>query len=387
MVPDVLGTEPPGRRPGSATRRRWIAGGLAVAVALTAFVLASRSEPAPRVRVAPPPSPSPAATPPEPTWLPGEQVAALGGTVRWAYALVFSCRPAGCEHRLLRRSQLVDEPVWSELTNLPAVPVPGGLPADLVTAGESTVAVVDRSRARAWVSDDGGSRFREVAVRPGPAVATVPDGLTAELGRCTGCQGQVGVFDPATGLRRRLATQPPLDPPPTAFSDAGLSMWAASSTENRITIARSEDRGRTWRTSSLPQTTPLRGTLHLATSGGGDVRFLVAESLDRRFPAQVWISLGAATTWRAVRSDPDIRAVDGVVIASDHLVVASGGRLFAEREGQIQAVRPPRGQALPPVDVLGVGSGMVLARVSRGSLAAVVSSDPEVEWRVETLPT
>lgn len=381
-MPDVLGTEPPGRRPPSALRRRWLAGGVAVVLAAGAFVLAGRSEPEPR-RSAPPTA---TATPQlRPTWIPGDEVRALGGTGRWAYALLASCRPEGCRYRLARRDSLADDHAWLELTRLPTKPDPDGLsPADLVTSGEDTVAVVGRSGASAWVSDDGGINFRRVGVLPGRAVPAVPPDLTAALGRCAGCQGRIGVFDPATGRRSRLAEQPPLDPPPTAFADSGDALWAASASVTRITVATSTDRGRTWRTSSLPQTTPLRGDLHLAA--GGPAAYLVAESLDRRFPARVWVSRGTTAAWRDVPSDPGLRGeVTGAVAAGDQLVVSAGGRLFSEVGGRIRPVGTPAGRPIPPVDGLAVGDGRVLARVAHGPPAVVVADGDG--WELEALPT
>jgi hypothetical protein len=312
-------------------------------------------------------------------------VLGTAGNSSWTYALLGSCRATGCTYRLARRDPFGVRPAWLPLRNLPSPPDVDGRSAELVALGEDTVAVLEKSKGRGWVSDDGGIHFRAIAVLPGRALPAVPAGLTPELGGCAGCAGQVGVFDPATGRRGRLAVQPPLTPPPSTFAESGGVLWAASATRRAITVAVSTDRGRTWRTRTLPASAPRSGAPLLVADGSR--AYLVLDRPDGRPEAQVWVTASPTAPWRRLEGDQRMQSVTGAVVAGDSLLVCADGGFFRQRGGRIAPVTPPAGGSMPFVDGLATGApSVVVAHIAYARGSILVSSDGGETWQVEALP-
>ncbi|HEY6748185.1 MAG TPA: hypothetical protein VI357_21015 [Mycobacteriales bacterium] len=304
-------------------RRRLIAGGSAVLVAAAALLAgpADRDPAPPR----PPVTPSPAAAPP--VGSAPDQVVDVSVGSDSLYALVGSCagpeQARECSYRLLTQTR------GGRWTRVPLpLPPPGsgnGFSARLLLTGADTVTVVDDLRGRAYVTE-GGTPVAVLELRDGPPLpAGMPAGLVPEL-----LGGRVTVLDPATGLRRPLATQPQLEVAPRGVVAGPLGdLWAVADPGLRVLVGHSSDGGRTWRTGTVPGLRPGPGLLQLVPGQDGSV-YLIAGRDGPSGPgglelAELWWQPGTGGSWRRVSGRPGPRSVGSAVPGRSGLLVTEGG--------------------------------------------------------------
>jgi hypothetical protein len=292
-------------------RRRLTAGGSAVLVAAVAL-LASRADPdPPRSPTEPPVARSPATTPP--AWSPPEQVVDVAVGSDSLHALLGSCagpeQARECSYRLMAQTR------GGRWTRVPlALPPPeagAGFAARLLLTGGDTLSVVDEPRGQVYVSKDA-APFAVHQVRDGPPLAAgMPAGLVPEL-----VAGRVTVLDPATGLRRPLATQPPLGTVPRdvvagPFGD----LWAVAQSGRGVAVGHSSDGGRSWDTTAVPGLRSGLGLLRLVPGQDGAVYLLggrEGRSGVRLELAELWRHPGAGGTWSRIGIRPGPRSVGSV---------------------------------------------------------------------------
>ncbi|MFL6130645.1 MAG: hypothetical protein ACJ73E_16480 [Mycobacteriales bacterium] len=330
--PDVAGSGPvlradvpvqeQARVAAAARRRRWrlTAGGSAVLVAAAAL-LASRADPDPARPAAGRAVTQSRPAVPLPGSPPGQVVDVAVGSDS-LYALLGSCagpeQARECGYRLMAQTR------GGRWTRVP-VPLPPreggtGFAARLLLSGSDTLTVVDEPRGQAYVSE-GGAPFVVRRVRDGPALtAGMPAGLVPEL-----VAGQVTVFDPATGLRRPLAAQPPLETVPRdvvagPFGD----LWAVAERGLRVAVGHSSDGGRSWRTAAVPGLRPGLGLLRLVPGQDGTVYLIggrQSQSGMRVELAELWRHPGAGGTWSRVAARPRPRSVGSVAAGRSALLL------------------------------------------------------------------
>lgn len=200
------------------------------------------------------------------------------------YALAGACvATPTCGYRLLGW----DGDRW---TSTPlAIPRTAEVPGRVLATGRY-LTVLDGSEPGAYVSTDGGRTFRTRPARTGPPLDAVPAGLVAELG-----ERGVGVFDPATGAWRPLATQPMTGLRSVAAT--GRTVRAVARQGTALVVATSTDAGRTWTRATVTRVPYRTPELALVPAADGSADLVVTRPLAAGEPgvAAIWHS---GPTWR-----------------------------------------------------------------------------------------
>jgi hypothetical protein len=384
-VADVLSGGPaPG--PGRPRRRVLVAGG--VAVAAVAALLAVRStpgapepRPTPTVRAAPTGGEGTPA-PPVPTPVGESAVVSVAVGRRHAYALVAECDRAAvraCAYRLHRRE--LDAAAWGVLPlRMESRSTVGVFPV-VTVSGDDVVTVVESPGGRVYSSLDG---FTPHQLAGGPALESVPaDGIL-----CTTCRGEVTVLEPATGRLRPLRAQP-------AFADGQLQsaqqrgrvLWAVSSGRTGVQAAVSVDRGRSWRTQSVP-IAPNIADLQLVVGPGGSAYLLcltLAPGGGSRL-AGVWTVGAPGRRWTRLPG-PVPRGVRSALVSERGLLIADfGGTVWELRDDGSFGSLPDPGPTRPAD--LAAGGGALVVATPRGGIPdplVLTSADGGDSWQSELL--
>jgi hypothetical protein len=160
----------------------------------------------------------------------------------------------------------------------------------------------------------------------------MPAGLVPEL-----LGGRVTVFDPATGWRRPLATQPRLETVPRDVVAGPLGdLWAVAEPGLRVVVGHSADGGRSWRTAAVPGLRPGFDLLRLVAGQDGAVYLIggrEGSSAARVELAELWRQPGAGGTWSRVGARPRPRSVGSVA-------PGRSGLLFTEETGTLWRLSP-----------------------------------------------
>ncbi|HEY6744211.1 MAG TPA: hypothetical protein VI357_00705 [Mycobacteriales bacterium] len=373
----VSGSARPPSRPSRPSRRR-LAGVAAVLVA-GVVVLAARADgdpPAPRA-VPAPVVPPPAGVVRPPPYLVFD-VTVAGDRV---YALARVCgKTRTCGYRLLAFAS-------GRWTSTPlAVPRTAEVPGRLLVTGQS-LAVLDGSVPGAYVSTDGGRTFRTRPARTGPPVPAVPDGLVAELG-----ERGVGVFDPATGAWRPLATQPMTGLRSVAAT--GRTLRAVARQGTALVVATSTDAGRTWTRATVTRVAYRTPELALVGAADGSAYLVVTRPLAAGEPgvAAIWHS---GPTWTqsadflqqggsTPRFSNAVATPTGGVLLADGL---TGGVLAYDTGREVLAV-PPGGTGDPPLIpyLLRSDAAGTVAAVTADGGHLLLRRSTDVSWTVVPLP-
>jgi hypothetical protein len=373
--PDLL--ESGSARPPSRTGQRRLVGIAAVlALAATVIVLAARASGHPEDRATPAPVPvaAPVARPPN-YYL--YDTAVADGRV---YALAGFC-VGHCGYRLLSW----DGTRWSSTPM--TVPASSVSPGRLLVTGRY-LAVLDGTRPGAYVSTDGGRTFGARPARTGSPIAAVPTGLVADLG-----DGGVGVFDPASGLRRPLRTQPM--PEVRSVTALGRTLYAVARDGTALVVAASTNAGRSWRritVTRVPYRTP---ELALVPGMDGAAYLIVTRPLPAGEPGVVQVWRNAGPRWtrlvdysRSISSTPKfstaVGAPNGGILMADG---AAGGQLLYDTGRSVNFQLPAGVAGDPPLipTVLRRGGDTVAAITADGG-HLLVRHDHDAAWTVIPLP-
>lgn len=195
---------------------------------------------------------------PSGTDLPGSSVAVDFARDGSGFALLAECGKTRCRQRVavldkgadawrLGRSPLADVAVEHGITATLRVLGPGRA---LITEG------VWPPSDRTWFTSDGGRHWRQGSARPSGTTPILPEGVTL-VEDCTrmdqegnSCEhSRVLTALPTTGEFRALATQPPLKAPviPAGQTEDLVFASGRDPRSDRVALAVSEDKGRSWR--------------------------------------------------------------------------------------------------------------------------------------------
>jgi hypothetical protein len=364
----------------SPTRVRLRGRALIVAVVVLAglaVLLAARSSGRPAAAPARPPAAAvqaPAVRPPDYYVY---DAAVAGGRV---YALAGFC-VGRCGYRLL----IWDGTGWSS-TRM-TVPISSASPGRLLLTGKY-LTVLDGTRPGAYVSRDGGRSFGFTSGRTGSPVAAVPGGLVADLGG-----GGVGVFDPATGVRHPLRTQPL--PDVRSVATVGHTLYAVARQGPGLVVAASTDAGRSWRRTTVVRVPYRTPELALVPGADGSAYLIVTRTLPAGEPGvvQVWRNTGRAWTRLvdysgSIRSTPKFTSAvgdpaGGILLADG----SAGGQLLYDTGRSVNFQLPAGAAGDPPLvpTVLRRGGDTVAAITADGA-HLLLRHDHDAAWTVLQLP-
>jgi hypothetical protein len=365
------------RSPSRPSRRRLT--GLAAALVLIAGVvlLAARAggDP-PAIRAAPAPVATVVPRPP-PYFV--YDVSLANGHL---YALAGLCvTTRTCGYRLLAW----DGDRW---TSTPlAVPRAAEVPGRLLVIGKY-LAVLDGSTPGAYVSTDGGRTFRTRPARTGPPVDAVPAGLVAELG-----ERGVGVFDPATGAWRALATQPMSGLRSVAAT--GRTVRAVARQGTALVVATSTDAGRTWTRATVTRVPYRTPELALVPDADGSADLVVTRPLAAGEPgvAAIWHS---GPTWTLAtdfqqqggstpRFSNAVATLTGGVLLADG---STGGVLAYDTGREVSLAVPPGAEGDPPLipAILRTNGAGMVAAITADGWHVLLRLGTDVSWTVVRLP-
>ncbi len=370
-----------------------------LAVAAIVVTLAGRSG----LRVEAGPTPTPAAPTPAPAVRTQVVVDLVAGRVRM-YALLGVCDsgPSGgpCEYRLMARD--VGGGGWRRWPlPMPAVKDRGGLSARLLLTGTDLLTVIDDLRETEYVlgeteyvlGDDGNS-VTVHGIGVGAPVDAVPTGLVAEY------DGRLFVLDPPWGVRRALASQPPISPVRAVATGDDGTIWVAGQTAAGVVAAASIDRGRSWRALPVRGLRPDLGRLQLVPMSGRRGAYLLGErdelpDVKSEF-SELW-QIGdparPGATW--TRATPVIRPRS----AGSAVGTSDGGLLVEEDEGGVWRLEPGgtmrrlpdpvvAGHAVDPLNLRRGPGRTVLAQPAAdlGETVVLVSERDGEGWRALVIP-
>lgn len=298
------------------------------------------------------------------------------------YALVDDCpTPGRCEVKLL--ASTTEGRSWLER------PLPGRRPEAAVarqwslrvSGSDDQISVEDPA---AGVIHVGTTSFTTVEVVDGRPVARVPAGRESmvELCRDPRCPSPVlRYLEPRTGVRSRLATQPPF--PPAVLSVVGSQLWVAGSdsTTGRYEVAVSTDDGAHWRSVTLPDDfMPGPALIRLTAAPEQDLAWFGLVYPRASGPdavADLWTVPDPATGDRPLRVRPD-RAVDqdgAVGLRDGRYAVAGGTPAVVGPDGSVRTA--PDGGAPTPGRFLQWGPHLLVV-----AEAAHPAADPETVLRL-----
>jgi hypothetical protein len=250
------------------------------------------------------------------------------------------------------------------------------------------LAVLDGTRAGAYVSTDGGRTFGSRSGRTGSPIAAVPTGLVADLGT-----GGVGVFDPASGLRRPLRAQPM--PEVRSVTAVGGALYAVARAGTALVVAASRDAGRSWRRTTVlrvPYRTP---ELALVPGADGAAYLVVTRPLPAGEPGvvQVWRNPGRG--WArlvdystSISSTPKFTTAvgepNGGILLADG---TAGGQLVYDTGRSVSFQLPGGAAGDPPLvpTVLRRGGDTIAAITADGG-HLLLRHAHEAAWTVLPLP-
>ncbi|CAA9257982.1 MAG: hypothetical protein AVDCRST_MAG41-2268 [uncultured Corynebacteriales bacterium] len=367
----MLDTGPP-RRP---TRRRWVTTAGALVLAVVAAVLAARSTTGRSADPAPAPARRPVLV-----------SVAVGPAAVYALAARCDGTVPACDYQLHRRAAGADrwDPVPWRIG-----PLAGAGPAPTVTvSGAGAVTVVTAiDPPQVLRSTDDGRTVVSRPLRPGPPVAALPADGVLRIEPCDGCADRLTVVEPATGLARPLATQPPLGRYVLRSVDrAGDVVWAVAVDRRSTAGAVSTDGGRSWR--AVPVPGPSSPNQQLRVLAGADGSAWLVAGPYTGGPAQQFTGVrridGPAGRWRQVdRSGPQtVRSV----------LAGRRGLLLVETNGAVWRLPPggrfarlPEAAPYRPGDLV-AGPGPILASISPDDATGrivLLSDDEGGTWRAE----
>ena len=237
-------------RPGGGQSGRRALVVLAVLAAVAGVVAVSRAglRDAPPSASSPTPAPTPAGTP-----VRGRVLTYAAGEAR-IFALVRSCTGTTCGVRLVTSGN--EGYTWQE----GALPFPAATAARAAAGWRLTVAGPDdrltiEDARTLRTSYDAGRTFSRLPISDGAPVERVPSNQEpfARLCRAPRCaRPAVEFLQPRTGVRGRLAHQPPF--PPAALTVEGSQLWTAGvdPRTRRWAVAVSTDDGASWDPVVLP---------------------------------------------------------------------------------------------------------------------------------------
>lgn len=380
-----------GAPPGPGRPRRWAVVAGAVVLAGAAALLAVRSTPGRPDASPSPTTSSPAPEPPappdggaEPVGVPAVVSVAVGR--RHAYALVADCDSGAvqaCAYRLHRRD--VDGAGWTLLPARLETRSTLGVQPTVTVSGDDVVTIVEGTAGRV-VSSAAGGPFTEHQASTGPPIDEFPaDGVL-----CVLCPGPVTVLQPATGRLRPLRSQP-------AFAgrvlrsvqQRGRVLWAVATGRAGTVGAVSVDRGRTWRTSTVPVSPDIDG-LELVIGPGGN-GYLLCTTLDRDRGTDrlsgVWTVDAPGRSWRRLPG-PVPRGVRSALAGDRGLLIADlGGTVWQLRSDGRFVSLPDPGRTRPAQ--LAAGGGRLLTATPRDATPdplVLTSRDGGASWATERLP-
>jgi hypothetical protein len=230
-----------------------------------------------------------------------------------------------------------------------------------------------------------------ITIRDGPPLsAGMPAGLVPEL-----VAGRVVVLDPATGLRRPLAVQPPPGAPRDVAAGPLGDLWAVAEPGSRVVVAHSADGGRSWRTAAVPGLRPRLDRLWLVPAQDGGAYLLggrTSPSTGGLMLAGLWRQSGAGGNWNRVGGGPGPRSVGSVTSGRSGLVMTeeSGALWRLSPGGSFERLPDPQ-VAGTPVRAGPLASGPSDRLVSRppGGVAGallLVSADDGDSWLPTLVP-
>lgn len=336
----------------------------AVALLGTAGLLASRSEGGPRrAAVAPTPDGVPSA-PTVASTVPVVVDLSVGDAT--AYALVGRCLRAAallCTQDLL----FLRSGAWVS-TRVPLPPPAGedGFSARLLPHGEY-VTVVEDEASLVYVVE-GGVYTRLPLTSGGPAARLPPCGVPELTG------GAVSFLDPATGVRHRLAAQPPVGRIRAVAAAASGALFAVGESGSAVLGAVSPD-GRRWTAAPVRGLRPGAGVLKLAPDRAGGAYLVVGR--DRRPDVtNEFTELWRLTGGRWTDVTPRARTASALTA-----VVGTGGRLLlTEESGGVWRLQPD-GTLLRMPDARSAGTTIKPAYLVSGPAGLLVSAQATDDGR------
>jgi hypothetical protein len=355
-------------------------------VGLVAFVVGCTAQAAPSPEPAPAPQTPPVASPA----IEGRVISVDLADAEHGLALVGHCTGTAetkdfrCRQRV---AALEGGTQWRARSSpLPDITNPtAGFTSDLVVLTPERAAIwsppdelVGAMRWRQWFTWDSGRTWQEVGIEATGTVTAIPAGarlIAHPLDPNAGDAGRVLVIDPATGLRKMLAHQPPLDEVrvPTGFPAYDGSWWVTG--KDRKTgdpaVAVSRDAGRTWTATRLG---PAPHAWSTSIVVGRDAAYALVGG---ELPAKEQVKNGllaiirstdGGRTWQrtwAFRSGREPRSDLGEILASDgslrvmtegrgSYLTRDGGRTFSKVDAVAGGLRLTRAGYLITADGVGV---------------------------------
>jgi hypothetical protein len=291
----------------------------------------------------------PAPEAPQPAQPTGGPVVSVAATdAQHLYAGVRTCPDDGCKIQLIGsddggRTWTVRQDDFGD--GQVDAPAPGVLVHTTESEGDPSARTGPKIVYTYHVSTDGGRTWRDLQA-VGEAVAAVPANGWVQCSQTTLEQAcQLLAADPATGRLAPLAGQPPLSIGLTAAAPGSPGTWItgqALTTDFRVAVALSHDRGRTW---SLRTFGPAsEENVAVSTVDGMTAYVVVSRVQSATEPAataagntlEVLRTTDGGQTWASTDSGRSLPSVFGYIQQGDSYVSADGSHLVLSRDNDRQ---------------------------------------------------